>query len=245
MRRNRISKQAQRRMSCAAVVPAAGASSRMGGQDKLFCELGGIPVLARTLLCLERCAAVDEIVIPTRQESIVAVAQLCRDFAITKVTQIIPGGPTRLQSVLAGVRQVDKRIELVAVHDAARPFVSRPVICEAVDAAAECSAAAPAVPVKDTIKRARDNIVVETPDRAELFAVQTPQVFERSLLLGALSHAAEENLAITDDCSAVEAVGMRVRLTRGDYCNIKLTTPEDFMMAQAILDWGEEGESAL
>ena len=233
----------KRRPACAAVVPAAGSSSRMKGTDKLFFEFDGIPVLVRTLIKLQACEYIDEIVIATREEMLGHVAGLCEEYKIKKVTKIVKGGESRLHSVLSGVRAVDKANKYVAVHDAARPFVTDEVIKQAIDAAVRTGAAAPAVPVKDTIKRARDNIVIETPKREELFAVQTPQVFDKELLLGALGNAVENKIPVTDDCSAVEAVGMSVYLTQGDYNNIKITTPDDFEFAKALIAREERGEN--
>lgn len=221
---------------CSVVVPAAGSSTRMEGQDKMLLMLGDFPVLARTLRALEECSAVDEVVVVTRGDLIVPVSQLCKDFGCDKVTHVVAGGETRAQSVLAGVREVRSDAELIAVHDGARPFVTGEVIEGAVAKAAECGAAAPAVPVHDTIKRARDGFVAETLNREELYAVQTPQVFEASLLKAALQKAVEENAPVTDDCSAVERLGMSVALTGGSEENIKITTPADVNLGIGILN---------
>ena len=220
---------------CAAVVPAAGSSRRMGGQDKILLPLDDIPVLVHTLRALSASERIQEIVVVTREDLIVPVGQLCRDCALDKVTKVLVGGATRADSVLIGVEEVSGRAELIAVHDGARPLVTVEVIDAAIRKAAECGAAAPAVPVKDTVKRALDGVVVETPDRTQLFAVQTPQVFDSDLLLGALRRAVEDGAAITDDCGAVERIGMKVCLTEGSYENIKITTPADMLMAEAIL----------
>lgn len=220
---------------CAAVVPAAGSSRRMGGQDKILLPLDDIPVLMHTLRALSASERIQEIVVVTREDLIVPVGQLCRDCALDKVTKVLVGGTTRADSVLIGVEEVSGRAELIAVHDGARPLVTVEVIDAAIRKAAECGAAAPAVPVKDTVKRALDGVVVETPDRTQLFAVQTPQVFDSDLLLGALRRAVEDGAAITDDCGAVERIGMKVCLTEGSYENIKITTPADMLMAEAIL----------
>lgn len=220
---------------CAAVVPAAGSSRRMGGHDKILLPLDDIPVLMHTLRALSASERIQEIVVVTREDLIVPVGQLCRDCALDKVTKVLVGGATRADSVLIGVEEVSGRAELIAVHDGARPLVTVEVIDAAIRKAAECGAAAPAVPVKDTVKRALDGVVVETPDRTQLFAVQTPQVFDSDLLLGALRRAVEDGAAITDDCGAVERIGMKVCLTEGSYENIKITTPADMLMAEAIL----------
>ena len=145
---------------------------------------------------------------------------------------------TRIKELEAkALEECDPRATLAAVHDGARPLVTVDVIDEAVRRAAECYAAAPAVPVKDTIKEAgEDGVVTATPDRSRLFAVQTPQVFDMDLLKGALKAALDAGITLTDDCGAVERLGKQVVLTKGSYENIKITTPEDLILAQAIWD---------
>ena len=223
---------------CGAVVPAAGSSTRMG-QDKVLLPLDGVPVILRTLQALDVCPLIDEIVVVTREDLIVPISGLCRDAALSKVRKVVRGGETRTQSVLAGVEELSRSIELAAIHDGARPLVSQKVLEEVIRRAAQCGAAAPAVPVKDTVKVARDGLVESTPDRSVLYAVQTPQVFQRDLIRGALTKALEADAALTDDCSAVERLGIGVALTQGDYRNLKLTTPEDLAVAEALLTWRE------
>ena len=226
-------------LRCSAVVPAAGSSARMG-QDKLLLPLGEQPVLLHTLRALELCPYITEIVVVTREELIVPIGQLCRDAALEKVRKVIVGGATRSHSVLAGLGELSPDAELAAIHDGARPLVSQAVLEAVIRRAAECGAAAPAVPVKDTVKRARDGLVAATLDRAELRAVQTPQVFQTDLIKTALQKALEDGAELTDDCAAVERLGIGVALTEGDYCNLKLTTPEDLAVAEALLAWREE-----
>ena len=224
---------------CGAVVPAAGSSTRMG-QDKVLLPLDGVPVIIRTLRALDNCPLIDEIVVVTREDLIVPISGLCRDAALSKVRKVVRGGDTRTRSVLAGVEELSRSVELAAIHDGARPLVSAQVLEAVIRRAAQCGAAAPAVPVKDTVKVARDGLVESTPDRSALFAVQTPQVFQRDLIRAALTKALETGAELTDDCSAVERLGIGVALTEGDYCNLKLTTPEDMAMAEALLAWREE-----
>ena len=226
-------------LRCGAVVPAAGSSTRMG-QDKVLLPLDGVPVIIRTLRALDNCPLIGEIVVVTREDLIVPISGLCRDAALSKVRKVVRGGETRTQSVLAGVEELSRSIELAAIHDGARPLVCQKVLEEVIRRAAQCGAAAPAVPVKDTVRVARDGLVESTPDRSVLYAVQTPQVFQRDLIRGALTKALEADAALTDDCSAVERLGIGVALTQGDYCNLKLTTPEDVAMAEALLAWREE-----
>ncbi|MCQ4864304.1 2-C-methyl-D-erythritol 4-phosphate cytidylyltransferase [Pseudoflavonifractor phocaeensis] len=224
---------------CAAVVPAAGSATRMEGQDKILTILGDYPVLVHTLRALNDSALIQEIVVVTRGDLIVPVGQICRDFAFGKVTKVIVGGDTRTASVLAGAREVSGEAELIAIHDGARPLVPPEVVDAAILRAAECGAAAPAVPVKDTVKRASGALVEATLDRDSLFAVQTPQVFQADLIRGALQKALDDGAAVTDDCAAVERIGMTVALTEGSYENIKITTPTDLLIAEAILSGRE------
>ena len=220
---------------CAAVVPAAGSSSRMGRGDKVLLPLGGQPVLARTLRALEDSPAIMEIVVVTKEDLLVAVSDLCRQYGFQKVTTVLVGGKTRTESVMRGLSAVSSRATLVAVHDGARPLVTPEVIAAAVSRAAQCGAACPAIPVKDTVKQVSGGSVAATLDRDSLRAVQTPQVFDRDLLQAALQKAAEENAVLTDDCAAVERLGAAVALTPGDERNLKITTPLDLAVAEAIL----------
>ena len=222
---------------CAAVVPAAGSSTRMQGQDKVLLPLGGVPLLIRTLRALDACPGISEIIVVTREDQIVPISQLCQESGLSKIKCVVVGGATRAESVLRGIQEVSSEMELIAIHDGARPLVSQQVLDCVLRKAQEHGAAAPAVPVKDTIKQAVDGVVERTPDRTRLFAVQTPQVFDHDLILGALTKALEEGAELTDDCSAVERLGMKVCLTEGDYANLKVTTPEDLILAEALLDW--------
>ena len=148
---------------------------------------------------------------------------------------VVPGGCDRMQSVMNGLREASDKTQLVAVHDGARPLVSDTIIANTISKAAKFGAAAPAIPVKDTIKVSTTGAVEATPDRKTLFAVQTPQVFDYALLCGALENAKNKKLSITDDCSAVEALGMPVQLTDGSEEKLKITTPIDLAFAEAIL----------
>ena len=235
----RLFRRRREELRCSAVVPAAGSSTRMW-KDKLLLPLGEQPVLLHTLRALDACPYITEIVVVTREELIVPIGQLCRDAALEKVRKVIVGGATRSHSVLAGLGELSPDAELAAIHDGARPLVSQAVLEAVIRRASECGAAAPAVPVKDTVKRARDGLVTATLDRAELRAVQTPQVFQVDLIKTALQKALEDGAELTDDCAAVERLGIGVALTEGDYCNLKLTTPEDLAVAEALLAWREE-----
>ena len=217
--------------SVSAVLVAAGSSTRMGF-DKLSFDLGGETVLHHSIRAFERCPDVTEIVLVAGKNR-AFVEQQAADCA--KPVRIVPGGATRAESAKNGVLAAAGKI--VAVHDAARPFVSQAVIAAALAAAARCGAAAPAVPVKDTIKQAArgdgktvpDACPVQaTPDRSTLYAVQTPQCFDRAAYLAALEELDEEKARlVTDDCSLFELTGHPVQLTQGDYANLKITTRED------------------
>ncbi len=220
---------------CTAVVAAAGYSSRMGS-DKLFMELGGLPVIALTLKQLQQSDYIHEIVVVTREESIVAIADLCAEHEIDKATKIVCGGEDRLDSVIIGSTEASEKAEFLAVHDGARPLVTGDVIERVIKAAYKHNAAAPAVPVNDTIKIANNRIVTGTPERSTLFAIQTPQVFRAELLKAALQNAKEKGLTVTDDCSAVEATGAYIYLSDGSFENIKITTATDLILAEAILE---------
>lgn len=221
---------------CAALVAAAGSSNRMGGTDKLMECLDGVPVLVRTLTALQMAASVDEIVIAAREDALVDIAELCKTYGITKCKKVVRGGESRCHSVLLAALEASPQTRLLAVQDGARPLVTPVLIDRVAEAAAKCDAAAPAVPVKDTVKTvAADGAVLDTPDRSTLRAVQTPQVFSAELLKAALQSALENDIPVTDDCSAVERLGKTVYLIDGDEENIKITTPIDLVVAEAIL----------
>jgi len=219
---------------CAAVIVAAGTASRMGGIDKVMAPLGGEPMIVRTVRTFQQCDAIREIVVVTREDLLVPIMDLCHGF--DKLTAVIVGGSSRPESVAKGLAALSAKAKLVAVQDGARPLVSWQVIDRTVRAANSYGAAAPAIPVKDTIKEVRGGVVVQTPDRSLLQAVQTPQVFDLELLKGALTKAFQEEAQITDDCSAVERLGMSVKIVEGDECNIKVTTPLDLKIAELFLE---------
>ncbi len=219
---------------CTCVVVAAGDSLRMG-EDKLEMDLCGRSVLAQTLCALHGCAAIDEIIVVTKREKLDGIAQLREEFGLGKLTKAVIGGATRTESALRGVTAANRSAKLIAIHDAARPLVTAGIVEDAVHQAVLYSAAAPAVPVKDTIRIAEKGVVKETPPRDALYAVQTPQVFLADLIKGALTKAFDSGIAYTDDCAAVEALGVPVHLSRGSDENLKITTPADMETARVIL----------
>lgn len=232
-----ITKQARRLLKlkyCGAVIVAAGTASRMGGIDKVMAPLKGEPMIVHSVRAFQQCDAIKEIIVVTRPDLIVPIMDLCHEF--DKVQAVIVGGASRPESVAIGLNALSSRVKLAAVHDGARPLVSFAVIDRAVRAANTYGAAAPGVPVKDTVKIVEGGIVKGTPDRSRLKAIQTPQVFDADLLRAALAKAAQDQVPITDDCSAVELLGMSVRIVEGDERNIKVTTPLDLKLAEMILE---------
>lgn len=230
----RLGRRALPLKRCGAVIVAAGSASRMGGIDKVMAALGGEPMIARTVRAFQQCGAISDIVIVTRPDLIRPISALCAQM--DKVRMVVAGGQSRQESVALGLNALPKGVELAAVHDGARPLITDAVIDRTVRAANSYGAAAPAVPVKDTIKVVRGGLVTDTPDRASLQAVQTPQVFDFDLLRGALKKAAEDAAAVTDDCSAVERLGMAVKIVEGDERNLKVTTPMDLKIAEMLLE---------
>lgn len=221
---------------CSMVVAAAGSSARMGGQDKLFTPLSGVPVLMRTLRAIDRAALVTEIVIAAQEDKMETIAELCARCVMKKPVKVVRGGASRTESVLAAALECDPKTELIAIHDGARPLVRPELIDDMIRAGHRTQAAAPAVPVTDTVKVADESgLVLSTPDRSTLYAVQTPQVFQASILKAALQAALASGEPVTDDCAAVERLGKQVWLAEGDRSNIKITTPDDLAVAEALL----------
>lgn len=218
-----------------AIVVAAGSSSRMGkNTNKQFLYIDDTPVLARTLQSFALAKSIDKIIVVTRQEDILTVNDLVREFNIKKVSDIVPGGKTRSASVMCGLECADND-SLVAVHDGARPFVTTELIDKTIALAGKSGAAAPGVIPKDTVKvTSADSIVEDTPVRNTLRLIQTPQVFRCDALKLAYIQAKEAGFEGTDDCSVMERMGIKIYISPGEYTNIKVTTPEDLPIAEAI-----------
>lgn len=220
---------------CSAVIVAAGSSERMG-MDKLMAELDSIPVIVRTLLAFQQSPLVDDIVVVTRMDKVSDMAELCRKYGISKAAKVISGGTTRMESALAGVSAVKCCSKLIAIHDGARPLVTVDLIERVVEAAAKHMSAVPVIDSTDTLKAVDDSgVILGTVDRAHTVRVQTPQVFDADLIKGALTKAVKDSLAVTDDCSAIEQMGIKTYTVKGDPNNIKLTEPDDMVLARSIL----------
>ena len=220
---------------CTAVIAAAGLSLRMGGDDKLFTEISGAPVLAHTLAAFQKSNLINEIIVVAHPDKFECIGELCKKHKIDKATKIMTGGQTRLESVMSGILAVSKKARIIAIHDGARPCVDDGVIKCAVSAAGKYHAVAPAIPISSTVKRAENGMVIETVSREGLFEIQTPQVFTAEIIKAALTKAMDKGIEITDDCMAAELIGIPVHLTEGSRLNIKITTGDDVTIAGAIL----------
>ena len=219
----------------AAVVVAAGSSSRMGIPKQLI-PLCGVPVIARTLMALDEAQCVDEIVLVARQEDMLPFYDLSKRYGIRKLTKILIGGASRQRSVARGVEAVKPETAYVAIHDGARPLLRPKTADRVIEAAFRTGAAAAGVHVKDTVKLTDDNgVVTGTPDRRFLWNVQTPQVFELGRYRRALLAAQAVGREYTDDCQLMEHAGFPVQLIEAEYTNLKITTPEDVAFAEAVL----------
>ncbi len=220
---------------CTVVVVAAGNSSRMQ-QDKLLMNVGGKSVIERSLIALNGSPSIDEIIIVTREDRLEEMALLSQRAGIDKLTKVVIGGSTRTESALAGVSEANKKAKVICIHDGARPFVTDEIISECVHQAVLYNAACPVIPVKDTIRVAKDGIAIQTPPREDTFAVQTPQAFNADIIKAALCAAVRDGKTYTDDCAAVEALGVKVRCVKGSEDNIKVTTPLDIPLAESIAE---------
>jgi len=212
----------------AVVIAAAGSGRRMGaGENKVLLPLDGKPMLQHSIECFAAMDEVSEIVVVTRSEDLEAVRSLAAGIAARRPVQVVTGGETRQESVFLGLKALPGDTDWVIIHDGARPFITAELVRRGLAAVRRHLAVGLAVPVKDTIKRVREGRVVDTPPRAELWAVQTPQLFSYQLILRAHEQARQKGLRATDDCALVEALGEPVHIVPGEYANIKVTTPED------------------
>ena len=222
---------------CSAVILAAGSSTRMG-TDKSVLTLDGIPVIIRAVQAFEKHDLVDEIIVVTKEESVPMIADLCAQYALKKVRRVMAGGATRAESSLIGVTAVDKKAEYIAIHDGARPLITQKVITDALYAARDYHAAVPVIPSTDTLRMVENGFIGGDVDRDSVIRIQTPQIFDADLIKGALTYAVDKNVTVTDDSSAVRLTGFKIKTVEGDINNIKLTTPEDVPVAEAILKEG-------
>lgn len=218
-----------------AIIVAAGSGSRMkSSKNKLLLPLGEKTVIERTVKTFEDIPQIGEIIVVCREEELETMSSILPGEKITFVI----GGKTRQESVKNAVETIDPdECETVIIHDGARPLVTKEEILETLEEAKRTGAAATGVFVKDTIKVINDDYVItDTPDRTKLVAIHTPQIFNLKLYLKAMEKAAMQKKDFTDDCKLLENIGVPVSVVIGEYGNIKITTPEDIPMAQAILE---------
>lgn len=223
-------------ITVSAIIACGGSSSRMGGINKLFSVVGEIPVFIRSMLIFENISEVKEVIVAARECDITQIEFLSRRYGVTKFKGTVEGGETRQQSVFAAFMKTDKTTRYIAVHDGARPLADPEAIRRCIKDASVFGGAALGVPVKDTIKTVSGGLITDTPDRSALYAIQTPQVFKRDLYVKGINFAKDHDLDFTDDCQIVEAVGVKVCVTPSDYGNIKITTPEDILIAKALVE---------
>ena len=230
----------QRKDGIPVIIAAAGSSSRMLGINKQFASLCGIPVLARTLLSFQRAGAISKIIVVTSADSVKDVELLAEKYMIDKLSDIVVGASSRAESVKNGLDRLDKNESRVLIHDGARPLVDEQTINRVIDALKEHKAVTCAVPVKDTVKLAdKDGFITETLPREQLISVQTPQGVDVTLYREAIDKAQDISV-FTDDMSVMEAAGITAVSVMGSYKNIKITTPEDLIVAQAYIESEEE-----
>jgi len=220
-----------------AIIAAGGRGTRMNlDVNKVYIEVGGSMILARTLLAFENCPSIDEIILVVNSLDIpFCTKNIIEKYKMTKIKSVVAGGNERQQSVWNGLREVSRECDIVVIHDGARPFISQEHINKSIEYADTYGAACVAVPVKDTIKTVNgEGFIDMTLKRSTLWAVQTPQTFRYSIIAKAHEKAQEEGFTGTDDASLVERLGCRVKIVEGSYENIKITTREDLIIAEAI-----------
>ncbi len=223
----------------AAIIAAAGSGSRMKDscENKQLLFIGGKPVIGHTLSAFESSTTIDEIIIVTREEDILPIADIVKTFGFSKVTKIIKGGETRQESVFNAISELNKKTKFISIHDGARPFVTPEMIDAVSTHAYSHNAAAACVKIKDTIKQVdSEGNICDTIDRATLLAVQTPQTFSLNLYLSGMATANKRGVHLTDDCQIIEQIGGKVFAVEGSYNNIKITTPEDILFAEHIIN---------
>lgn len=223
---------------CSVIIPAAGQGKRMRAElNKQFLQLQGMPIIVHTLRAFQRCRVIDEIilVVGPGEEPEYRNEYIPR-YGLDKIKAIVEGGRERQDSVINGLQAVSEDCDIVLVHDGARPLVTDEEIINSVTAAEDAGAAVVAVPVKDTIKKVGSELLVEkTLERGLLWQAQTPQTFRYEVFCEATRRAREDGFYGTDDTSLVERLGRRVKIVQGSYENLKITTPEDLILAEAII----------
>ena len=220
-----------------AIIAAGGSSARMNGENKLLMMIGDKPVMAHSLLAFQNCSEIDEIIVSAHRDRVDEYAALAVRYGIDKLSKVVIGGESRLHSVYNAVVQVSEQTNYILVHDAARPLVSDGDIKAVIADTLKYNCAAASNKVTDTVKRVSNGLAYETVDRTDLYTVQTPQGADRALLAAALKKAIDvKDDTVTDECSALEKLGMKPYMSKCSTGNIKVTYPEDIFVANAIYD---------
>lgn len=217
------------------IIASAGNATRMNGINKQLEVLDGIPVIVRSMQIFENIENVTEIIVSARKCDKDKIEKLAEEYGIKKLVCVVEGGDTRQQSVINALKHTSKDTDLLAVHDGARPMANAEYILTCIKDAKIFGGAVLGVPVKDTLKVVEGGLITDTPDRRKLYITQTPQIFRKDVYYKGVNFALQHELDFTDDCQMAEAVGIKVNMTLSDYKNIKLTTPEDFAIAEAII----------
>ena len=225
----------RRSPSIQAIIPAAGKGTRLkSSTPKPLVLLNGKPLLIYALNIFQKHPLIDSVVLVAPKPLISKFGKLLKKYRLTKVKAVVAGGKTRAESVLNGLNQLDADTEIVVVHDAARPFIAPQIITQAINACRREAAVIVAVPLKPTIKKVNAaGYVQATLNRRELWDVQTPQIFKKEILQRAYRTVGDLN--VTDEAALVERLGEKVKVVKGEYRNIKITTAEDLLMAQLLL----------
>jgi 2-C-methyl-D-erythritol 4-phosphate cytidylyltransferase len=218
-----------------AIIAAAGSSTRMKGINKLLFEIDNMPVIARTIDKFNSNDSISEIVISAKSSDIETIKEVVLKYNFSKVTAIVDGGETRAQSIKNSVVASSDKTEYFAIHDGARPLITQEVINQTISSAIKHRAAVAGVPVKDTIKVVNDGFISNTPVRSTLWAVHTPQIFEKDLYLRAIENAESCKYEITDDSMLVEMLGVKVFMVNDEYSNVKITTPDDLSIVEQYI----------
>ena len=226
----------KKRRKVTAVIVAGGKSERMRGIDKIFAVIGNQPLIAETISVFQNAPEIDEIILVLGADSLERGRSLVEMHGFTKVKTVIEGGAERTQSSYNGVFAADSSADYILIHDGARPLVTEDIIKRVIESAVKNCAATAAIPVTSTVKRCSGGFVSETVERSGLYEIQTPQAFRADVLKAALKNAVDKGLNITDDCMAVEAIGLKPAIVSGSRNNIKVTVREDIPIARAVLE---------
>ena len=217
------------------IIVSAGKSTRMNGINKQFLSICDVPVLIRSIKAFDNIADVSEIIVVTNKDNINETQNFINNYFFAKKIIITEGGNTRQASVFNGFKFVSKDCYYIAIHDGARPLISEKVILKLIENVKKYNATTVGVPVKDTIKVVENGFIKDTPDRSSLYITQTPQMFKKDLYAKGVLNAIENKLDFTDDCQLIEAIGVKVFMTDGEYSNIKITTPDDIPLAEKLI----------